>query len=305
MGSTWGNSIGKMNVLRFAAARVPVRLNHVRAINTTGSVCDEAVHMIRSRAPDAKPRIGIILGSGMGSVADDIKNPTVIPYGDLPGFHVSTVQGHAGSLVLGELGGVEVACLRGRVHLYEGGNPEKVRCPVYTLKGIGCDVLLMTTAVGSLREDVGPGQLVTVTDHINFQGCHPLVGPNDPIGTRFPSLIDAYDPKLRELLHQSAQEEEVPLYDGVYLACTGPSFETPAEIRAFRTLGADVVGMSTVAEVVCARHCDLRVAAIAVVVNHASGMTDKHINHEETLFFSAQAAKNLTGVVEEFVARAE
>jgi len=294
-----------MNVLRFSAARVPVRLNHVRAINTAGSVCDEAVQMIRSRAPDAKPRIGIILGSGMGSVADDIKNPTVIPYGDLPGFHVSTVQGHAGSLVLGQLGDVEVACLQGRVHLYEGGNPEKVRCPVYTLKGIGCDVLLMTTAVGSLREDVGPGQLVTVTDHINFQGCHPLVGPNDPIGTRFPSLIDAYDPKLRELLHQSAQEEEVPLYDGVYLACTGPSFETPAEIRAFRTLGADVVGMSVVPEVIAARHAGLRCAAVGTVVNLASGMSSDPINHEETLYYANQASGNIKKILLSFLDKSE
>jgi len=288
-----------------AAAR-RLRFTNVRTMSTVvGSVCEDAVNTIKARAPNAKPRIGIILGSGMGAVAENIKNPITIPYGDLPGFHVSTVQGHAGSLVLGELGGVEVACLQGRVHLYEGGNPEKVRCPVYTLKGIGCDVLMMTTAVGSLRPEVGPGQLVSVTDHINFQGCHPLVGPNDPIGTRFPSLIDAYDPQLRKLLHQCAKEEEVELNDGVYLACTGPSFETPAEIKAFRTLGADVVGMSVVPEVIAGRHAGLRCAAIGIVVNLAAGMSSDPINHEETLFYANKASGNLSSILASFLGKAD
>jgi len=272
---------------------------HARLLS--GSVCDGAVEAIRSQAPNAKPRVGVILGSGMGGVADSIEDPTVIPYGELPGFHTSTVQGHSGQLVLGKLRGVEVACLQGRVHIYEGGNPEKVRCPVYTLKGIGCEALFMTTAVGSLRKEVGPGELVMVTDHINFQGCNPLVGPNDPIGPRFPSLIDAYDPTFREILNKCSEDNKIDLHEGVYLSCTGPSFETPAEIRAFRTLGADVVGMSVVPEVIAARHAGLRCAAVATVVNLAAGMSTTEINHEETLHYAGLAAGNLTKLLESFL----
>lgn len=180
-----------------------------------------------------------------------------------------------------------------------------MRCPVYSLKGIGCDTLLMTTAVGSLRQEVGPGELVLVTDHINMQGCHPLVGPNDPIGTRFPSLIDAYDPTLRASLHECGKEHGVALHDGVYLACTGPSFETPAEIRAYRTLGADVVGMSVVPEVIAARHAGLRCAAVATVVNHAAGMSEVEICHEETLHYANLAAGNITKILTSFLGKAD
>jgi xanthosine phosphorylase len=260
---------------------------------------------------------------------------TIIDYSVLPGFPVSTVEGHQGKLILGRLKGVEVVCLQGRVHLYEGISAQTVRIPIYTLKLIGCEVLFVTSAVGSLRENVGAGELVCLTDHINFQGMNPLVGPNDVMGPRFPSLYQAYDPKLRSVLHKVAKENEVPLHDGVYMACLGPSFETPAEIRAFKVcchwpsrdhththahahthtqihththththkiLGADVVGMSTVAEVISARHCGLKVVAVSTVVNLAAGLVEEHITHEDTLHYTKLASSKVISLILGFIA---
>ena len=204
-------------------------------------------------------------------------------------------------MVIGTLRGVAVACLQGRVHLYEGGSCRKVLVPIYTLKLLGCKAFLATTAVGSLRKNVGPGSIVSITDLINMQGCNPLVGPNDPIGPRFPSLLDAYSPTLRKIMHDCAQQKNITLHDGVYLATTGPSFETPAEIRAFTTLGADVVGMSLVGEIIAARHCGMECAALSIVVNLASGLTSDHITHDETLHYSAQASANVSALVLNFV----
>ena len=228
----------------------------------------------------------------------------MIPYSDLPGFPVSSVEGHAGQLVCGSLGDLPVACYQGRVHMYEGGNPQDLRTPTYALKLIGCDALVVTSAVGSLHEDVGPGALVCVSDHINMQPASPLVGANDEIGPRFTSMVDAYDPTLRAALHAAAQRTEVQLHDGVFLATMGPMFETPAEIRAYRTLGADVVGMSCVVEVTVAKHCGLRAAAVTVVVNLAAGMTGDALDHEETLHFSSRAAGDVALVLREFAASA-
>lgn len=250
-------------------------------------------------------KLGLILGSGMGGIADSIEDRTEIPYSELPGFPVSTVQGHSGCLVVGNLKGLPVACLKGRVHLYEGVDAKILRVPIYALKLIGCEALLLTSAVGSLREEVGAGELVCLTDHINFQGRNPMIGVNDPIGPRFPSLMDAYDPKLRAVLKKCSGETEVPIHEGVYLACLGPSFETPAEIRAFKMLGADVVGMSTVSEVIVARHCGLRVCALSIVVNLASGLTDKHITHDETLHYSNVAGERVTKLIFSFVSKYE
>lgn len=268
------------------------------------SVAADAADYIRAQLPAGfSPRAGVMLGSGLGGVAEEIEDATVIPYEDIPDFPRSTVSGHKGQLVCGNLNGVPVIAFQGRVHMYEGVDPQQLRVPTYALKLLGCEAFFLTSAVGSTRETVGPGELVLVTDHINMQMRNPLIGPNDDaIGTRFPSMLDAYDPHLRELMKRKADELGVRLTDGVFLSNLGPSFETPAEIRAYRTLGADVVGMSMVAEVVCARHCGLRVAACGVVVNYASGMTDKHITHEETLHFSNVAANNLTNLLKEFLA---
>lgn len=288
---------------RAALSRVPRFAVH-RAFSSTSedSIAQPAADVIKSRAGAITPRLGLVLGSGMGNVADSLEDKVCIPYTDLPGFPQSTVSGHAGQLVLGTLQGVPVACLQGRVHLYEGVDPQKLRVSTYALKLIGCEALLLTTAVGSTRQAVGPGELVLVTDHINMQMRNPLIGPNDPIGPRFPSLLDAYDPGLRRIFHECAEAKGIGLHDGVYLANLGPSFETPAEVRAATILGADVVGMSTVPEVICARHCDMKVAAIGIVVNLASGLSSNHITHDETLHFAGLAADKLTTLIGEFLA---
>lgn len=263
----------------------------------------DAADRIAEIRPGFRPRIAIILGSGLGGVASIIEEQTIIDYSLLPGFPVSTVEGHQGKLILGRLKGVDVVCLQGRVHLYEGISAQTVRVPIYCLKLIGCEILFVTSAVGSLRPNVGAGELVCLEDHINLQGLNPLVGPNDVMGPRFPSLYQAYDPKLRTLLHTVASENEIQLHDGVYLATLGPSFETPAEIRAFKALGADVVGMSTVAEVISARHCGLRVAAVSTVVNLASGLADEHITHEDTLHYTKLASSKVINLILGFISK--
>jgi xanthosine phosphorylase len=250
------------------------------------------------------PRVGIVLGSGLGAVADAVDSPTTIPYEELDGFPRPGVEGHAGRAVLGRLAGVPVAVLQGRAHLYEGGDPDAIRMPVRALRRAGADVLVLTNAAGSLHRDMGPGSLMAIADHINLPGQHPLSGPNDEaIGPRFPSLRDAYDPRLRAELRAAADELGTPLHEGVYLAVSGPSFETPAEIRAFRAMGADAVGMSTVHETILARHAGLRVAAISTITNLAEGLSDEPLTHEQTLRDAQRAAGALATLLEAFVRR--
>jgi xanthosine phosphorylase len=249
------------------------------------------------------PRLGIILGSGLGAVAEALDDPLTIPYTELPDFPAPSVHGHAGTLALGTLSGVSVAVLQGRKHVYEGGDPGAMRGPVRALKAAGAEALFVTNAAGSLNADVGPGSLMAISDHINMLGVNPLTGPNDDaVGPRFPSLQDAYDPQLRRLLHDAADSLGVALADGVYLATAGPSFETPAEIRAFRTLGADAVGMSTVPEVILARHAGLRVVAVSAITNLAEGMGGEPLSHEQTLRYANLAAGDLTRLIIEFCA---
>jgi purine-nucleoside phosphorylase len=248
--------------------------------------------------------IGIVLGSGLGAVADAVEDPVTIAYDDLPGFPRPTVAGHAGRVVRGTIGGVAVAVLQGRAHLYEGGPASSIVEPIRWLKSAGAELVVLTNAAGSLRADVGPGSLMAITDHINLTGVNLLAGPNDEeIGPRFPSLRDAYDPALLAHLRAAAAAVGVPLAEGVYLAVTGPSFETPAEIRAFRTMGADAVGMSTVQETILARHCGLRVAAISAITNLAEGMSDTPLSHEQTLRDGERAATELTKLLLNFVPR--
>jgi len=264
------------------------------------SVAQPAVDYIRSRRPGFVPKVGVILGSGLGDLADKINDSIAISYSEIPGFPKSTVHGHKGQMVLGFLEGVPVACLQGRIHLYEGIEPAVLRTPIYSLRLLGCSTLILTSAVGSLRESWGPGTLVALSDHINMQAKNPLIGPSDPIGPRFPSMLNAYDPALRAHLRKLADQRGITLGEGVYVSTLGPCFETPAEIRAFKTLGGDVVGMSTVPEVILARHCGLRVLAVAVVVNLACGLTDEHITHEDTLKYSAQASGNMEVLLSDF-----
>ncbi len=270
-------------------------------IDPTVARGEAAANVIARRASGFSPRLGLILGSGLGGLADAAEDAVEIEYGDLPGFPAPGVAGHGGRLVLGKLGGLPVAILQGRRHIYEGGDPGAMRAPVRALQRAGAAALLATNAAGSLRPESPPGSLMAIADHINMLGVNPLSGPNDDdVGPRFPSLRDAYDPALRGLLRQCAGKLGIALPEGVSLAARGPSFETPAEIRAFRTLGADAVGMSTVPEVILARHCGMRVAAVSAITNLAEGMGGETLSHEQTLRFAAEAAGDLARLVEAF-----
>jgi xanthosine phosphorylase len=266
---------------------------------------NEAAEVLRARAGGARfPRVAVVLGSGLGGVADSVSDPVVVRYEELPGFPQPTVEGHAGRVVIGPLGGVPVAALQGRAHLYEGGDPEAIRAPVRALRAAGAEILVLTNAAGSLRPEVGPGSLMAISDHINLSGTNILIGPNDPaIGPQFPALRDAYDPQLLAELREVADQLGIALAEGVYLAVSGPSFETAAEIRAFRTLGADAVGMSTVHETVLARHCGLRVLAISAITNLAEGLSEVELSHEQTLRDAERAGRDLTALLLGFVAR--
>lgn len=245
-----------------------------------------------------KPEIAIILGSGLGPLADQIEQPIHIPYTDIPEFITSTVSGHSGELVAGYLAGKAVICMKGRFHYYEGHSFEKIAVPIRAFKAIGCSALLLTNAAGSLKPEMPPGELMLIEDHINFSGSNPLVGPNDEsIGPRFVDMTQTYDRKLQHKIKQAAETAGINLHHGVYLWVSGPTFETPAEIYAYKVLGADAVGMSTVPEAIIARHCGLTVAGISGITNLAAGMSPNELSHEETLEQGALAADKLTQLI--------
>jgi purine-nucleoside phosphorylase len=263
----------------------------------------ESAEAILQRAPGFEPRLAMVLGSGLGELADGLEDRVELPYDELPGFHAGSVAGHAGTLVLGRRGGVAVAVMRGRYHVYEGADGAAISQPIRALKLLGAEALILTNAAGSLRAGTPPGSVVAISDHINMLAFNPLTGPNDDaFGPRFPTLSDAYDPALRQRLQEHAHTLGTTLHEGVYLAVAGPSFETPAEIRAFRTLGADLVGMSTVPEAIVARHCGLRVAAVSVVTNLAEGMGDEELSHEHTLEQAKAGAAALRPILEKLIA---
>jgi xanthosine phosphorylase len=264
-----------------------------------GDRAPSATAVIRARRPDFAPRIGLVLGSGLGSIAESIEDATTIDYAELPGFPRPGVEGHAGRLALGRLAGVPLACLQGRVHLYEGLPADAVNVLPRTLKALGCEILILTNAAGSLRAEIAPGSIALIDDHINLLGRNPLAGANDAaIGPRFPDMTEVYDRNLRERARAVAARLGIPLASGVYLATLGPSFETPAEIRAFRALGADLVGMSTVPEAISARHCGLQVLGFSIVTNLAAGLAKGTLGHEETLAQAAAAAGRLQSLLE-------
>jgi purine-nucleoside phosphorylase len=264
-------------------------------------VIEDAVAAIRERTP-LVPRVAVVLGSGLGGFADRVEDAVEIPYGEIPGWPVSTALGHAGTLVVGTFSGVPVAVMKGRAHLYEGHPASRVVFGVRVLARLGAVTLVLTNACGGIREDLAPGDLVLVSDHVNLQGTSPLVGPNDDtLGPRFPDLSAAYDPALREIAHAAAARLGQSLSEGVYAAWLGPAFETPAEIRMLRTLGGDLAGMSTVPEVLAARHMGLRCLAISCVTNMAAGILPEPIDAEHVLAVGAQAQDRLTALLAEIL----
>ena len=247
--------------------------------------------LIRERT-SLEPRVALVLGSGLGAVAEAVADPLAIPYEDLPGFPRPSVEGHGGRLVLGSFAGLPVAVLQGRAHYYEGGRADGMNLALAALKALGCQNLLLTNAAGSLREEVGPGRLMLIADHINFAGVSPLFGVAG--NERFVDLVDAYDPEERSRMKTLAEGLEVPLVEGVYVWFCGPHFETPAEIRAARMLGGDAVGMSTVPEAIVARMLGLKVTALSMITNLAAGMSDQALSHEQTMRSATAAAADMT-----------
>jgi purine-nucleoside phosphorylase len=243
-----------------------------------------------------------VLGSGLGGFADAVEDAVEIPYGEIPGWPASTAVGHAGTLVLGAFGGVPIVVMKGRAHLYEGHPPDKVVFGVRVLGRLGVGSLVLTNACGAIDSALEPGRLVVVSDHLNLQGMSPLVGPNDDeLGPRFPDMSDAYDPESRALAHAAAERLGLALGEGVYSAWLGPAFETPAEIRMMRALGADLVGMSTVPEVLAARHMGIRCLALSCVTNAAAGVLPEPIDHERVLEVGARASGDLIALLREVV----
>ena len=254
----------------------------------------DAVARIREET-GLEPRVGLVLGSGLGGLADQLADRVEIPYAEIPGWPTSTAVGHAGVLVLGSIDGVTVAVLKGRVHLYEGVPPDRAVFGVRVLGRLGVRTLVVTNAAGAIDEGLRPGQLVLISDHVNLQGASPLVGPNDDeLGPRFPDMSDAYDPGLRSRARAAASALGLELAEGVYGAWLGPQFETPAEIRFMRAIGCDLAGMSTVPEVIAARHIGVRCLGISVVTNMASGVVDGQLDHEAVLAVAAEAGPRLT-----------
>src|SRR5579862_4451725 len=244
------------------------------------------------------PRIGLVLGSGLGGFADELTEATRIPYANIPGFPRSTAVGHAGQIVVGNAGDVAVVAMQGRVHLYEGYSAREVSFPTRVLGRMGLQALIITNAAGGINLEYKQGALVVLTDHINLQGHNPLVGANDDrFGPRFPDMTQAYSKQYREIALRAASKLGKPLYQGVYAGLLGPSYETPAEIRYLRAIGADLVGMSTIPEVIAARHMGLKVLAISCVTNMAAGISDEVLNHEDVLKTTERVKGDFVGLL--------
>jgi purine-nucleoside phosphorylase len=248
------------------------------------------------------PKIGLILGSGLGVLADEIEQPVKIAYNDIPDFPVSTVEGHAGQLVFGRIHEIEVVAMQGRFHFYEGYSFDKVTFPVRVMKELGVEILIVTNAAGGVNESFSPGDLMIITDHINNMGTNPLIGPNDSrLGVRFPDMSEAYNKELRVLAKQISEQLNISTQEGVYVGNTGPTYETPAEVRMIRTLGGDAVGMSTVPEVIVARHAGMKVMGISCISNMAAGILDQPLNHEEVIETTERVKANFLGFVKELI----
>jgi len=248
------------------------------------------------------PEIGLILGSGLGVLANEIENETKLPYSEIPEFPVSTVEGHVGQLVFGQLNGKNVVAMQGRFHFYEGYSLDKVTFPVRVMKELGVTTLIVTNAAGGINESYKPGDLMLITDHINNMGTNPLIGPNDPeFGVRFPDMSEAYSKQFLQLARDIAKRNNIDIKEGVYIGNTGPSYETPAEIRMLRTLGGDAVGMSTVPEVIVARHMGIQVLGISCISNMAAGILDQPLTHDEVIETTEKVKANFLQLVKQIV----
>ena len=258
---------------------------------------EAAARFIR-RKTQLRPKIALVLGSGLGAFADEFTQATRIPYAKIPNFPRSTAIGHAGQLVIGNVNGVAVAGMQGRVHLYEGYSPQDVAFPVRVFSRMGVRAVILTNAAGGIKKEFTQGRLVVISDHINLQGANPLIGPNEEkFGLRFPDMTNAYDKKFRELTLAAGKRLGIELGEGVYAALAGPSYETPAEIRYLRTIAADLVGMSTVPEVIAARHAGMRALGISCVTNAAAGVADQPLNHLEVLETAKRVKDQFIGLL--------
>lgn len=262
----------------------------------------KAVHYIKKRIP-FKPQIGLILGSGLGVLATEVSDAAFVPYSDIPRFPVSTVEGHKGRFVLGTLAGKKVIAMQGRFHFYEGYSLKDVTRPVRVMKALGVRTFIVTNASGGINETFSPGDLMLISDHLNMTFQNPLTGPNvSDWGPRFPDLSEAYDKELRALAKRVAEKEGISLQEGVYAGVTGPSYETPAEIRMLRKLGADAVGMSTVPEVIVARHSGMKVLGISCITNMAAGILNEPLSHQEVVQTAERVRNTFSSLVKRVVA---
>ena len=266
---------------------------------------DTAAAWIRSKAGGRTPDVAVVLGSGLGGFFERLTDAFACEYGTVPGWPATAVAGHAGRLGIGALGGRTVAVLSGRVHLYEGHEMDRVVFATRVMARLGVRTIILTNAAGGINAAFGKGALMVIDDHINFLGRNPLTGPNDDrFGVRFPDMSEVYSARLRAIADAASAARGVPVHHGVYIAVPGPSYETPAEIRAFRTLGADAVGMSTVPEAIAARHMGLEVLGISCITNMAAGMLPETLNHEEVFAIANRVKGAFTALLEEIIARA-
>lgn len=263
---------------------------------------NEIAELIKQKLGLKKPKIAVILGSGLGDLVESMEDKKRLSYKDIPNSPTSTVAGHKGELVYGTLCGKEVLCMNGRVHLYEGFDPSNIAVAIHTLKDLGIETLIVTNAAGSLNKDIAPGSLMLINDHINFSGRNPLVGPNDDFyGSRFPAMNGAYTQSFLEKMKEIAKREQIKVHEGVYLMVLGPNFETAAEVRMFTKMGADAVGCSTVPEVLAAAHCSMQVIGISVITNYGAGMVPNAPSHLETLLNANKAAETLVKLITAFI----
>lgn len=267
----------------------------------TYDLLQSAVAAVRERC-SLQPKVGIILGSGLGAFADALENKVAISYGDLPNFPTSSVAGHAGRLVVGTLGDAPIVAMQGRVHMYEGYTPQEVAFPARVLCALGIDSLVVTNAAGGINGSFKAGDLMLISDHVNLSGRNPLVGANDErLGPRFPDMSHAYDPDLCDILRKTAAKLETPLQEGVYVWLSGPTYETPAEIRMLRTLGIDAVGMSTVPETIVANHMGVRVVGISCITNLAAGISKVPLSHAEVSETANRVRDRFTNLLAHFL----